>query len=235
MSRETQMNDLGGAYRPAGLADPDARASFITRTYNHVMGAIVAFTLLEIALFRSGAAQTIAQAVSGRWLIVLGAFMLVSWLSSRVAHSVESLPAQYGALALFVAAEALIFAPLMFAANTFAPGAIESAAWVTLAGFAGLTAIAMVTRKDFSFLGSLLYWGGFVALGAIVASLIFGFHLGTWFSVAMVAFAGASILYDTSNVLHHYPEDRHVGAALELFGSVALMLWYVLRLFMSRD
>ena len=43
----------------------------------------------------------------------------------------------------------------------------------------------------------------------------------------------AAILYDTSNVLHHFPEDRYVGAALQLFASVALMFWYVLRLFMS--
>jgi FtsH-binding integral membrane protein len=50
----------------------------------------------------------------------------------------------------------------------------------------------------------------------------------------MVALAGASILYDTSNTLHHYEEDRYVAAALELFASVALMLWYVLRLFLSR-
>ena len=47
--------------------------------------------------------------------------------------------------------------------------------------------------------------------------------------------ASGYILYDTSNVLHHYPEDRYVGAALSLFASVAMMFWYVLRLFMSRD
>ena len=38
----------------------------------------------------------------------------------------------------------------------------------------------------------------------------------------MIAFAGGAILYDTSNVLHHYPQDRHVAAALSLFASVAL-------------
>jgi FtsH-binding integral membrane protein len=67
-----------------------------------------------------------------------------------------------------------------------------------------------------------------------VAGTIFGFALGTYFSVAMVGIAGAAILYDTSNVLHHYPEDRYVAASLELFASVALMLWYILRIFMSR-
>ncbi|HTI99948.1 MAG TPA: Bax inhibitor-1 family protein, partial [Dongiaceae bacterium] len=106
-------------------------------------------------------------------------------------------------------------------------------ATVTFIGFTGLTLIVFLTRKDFSFLRGLLFWGGIVALTAIVGGVLFGFQLGTFFSVAMVALAGAAILYDTSNVLHHYPADRHVAAALELFASVALMFWYVLRLFLS--
>jgi hypothetical protein len=115
----------------------------------------------------------------------------------------------------------------------YAPSMIASAAWVTLLGFGGLTAVVFVTRKDFSFLRGILCWGGIVALVLIAAGVIFGFELGTYFSVAMVAFAGAAILYDTSNVLHHYPEDRYVSAALQLFASVALMFWYVLRLFLA--
>jgi FtsH-binding integral membrane protein len=51
----------------------------------------------------------------------------------------------------------------------------------------------------------------------------------------MVGLAGAAILYDTSNILQRYPEDRYVGAALQLFASVAMMFWYMLRIFMSRD
>ena len=51
----------------------------------------------------------------------------------------------------------------------------------------------------------------------------------------MVGFAGAAVLYDTSNVLHHHAEDRYVAAALELFASVALMFWYVLQLFLSAE
>jgi len=101
---------------------------------------------------------------------------------------------------------------------------------LTLLGFAGLTGIAFYTRKDFSFLHTVLMWGGFAALGLIVAGSVFGFELGTFFSVGMVAFAGAAVLYDTSNVLHHYPVDRYVAAALELFSSVALMFWYILSL-----
>jgi FtsH-binding integral membrane protein len=124
---------------------------------------------------------------------------------------------------------------MLYLAEANAPGAIESAAAVTLLGFAGLTFVAFRTRKDFSFMRGMLMWGGVLALVAIVGAVIFGFELGTWFSVAMVGFAGAAILYDTSNVLHHYPEDRYVAAALALFASVALMFWYILRLFTSRD
>ena len=90
-------------------------------------------------------------------------------------------------------------------------------------------------RKDFSFLGAFLRWAMVLALVAIVGGVLFGFELGTWFSVAMVGLPGAAILYDTSNIIHHFPEDRYVGAALELFASVALMFCYVLSLFLSRD
>ena len=77
--------------------------------------------------------------------------------------------------------------------------------------------------------------GGFVAIGLIVAGTMFGFDLGLAFTGGMIVLACGAILYDTSNVLHHYPVDRHVAASLELFASVALLFWYVLQLFMSRD
>lgn len=223
-------------YQPVAAIGVDARATFINRTYNHLMGAIVLFTLIEVGLFQSGLAQSIAQVLlGGSWLLVLGAFMLVSWFASRISLTSESKGAQYAALGGFVVAESIIFVPMLWLAEQYAPGAIQSAAVVTMVGFAGLTAVAFATRKDFSFLRGMLMWGGVVAMLAIVGGILFGFELGTWFSVAMIGFAGAAILYDTSNVLHHFPENRYVGAALQLFASVAMMFWYVLRMFMSSD
>jgi FtsH-binding integral membrane protein len=214
----------------------DTRAAFLTRTYLHLFAAIIAFVMIEVALFSSGLAETIARTMlSVNWLFILGGFMVVSWIASRAAFSARSTVTQYAALGAFVFAEALIFVPLLYIANFYAPGAIESAATVTLIGFAGLTAVAFLSRKDFSFLGGLLKWGMVLALVAIVAGVIFGFNLGTWFSVGMVGLAGAAILYDTSNIIRRFPEDKHVGAALQLFASVALMFWYVLSLFLSRD
>ncbi|HEY3236884.1 MAG TPA: Bax inhibitor-1 family protein [Polyangiaceae bacterium] len=217
----------------------DSRARFIVRTYNHLFCAILGFAGIEFALFKTGAAYAMAHAMlSTSWLLVLGGFRLVSWLASHAAHTATSKGVQYLALGGFVTAEAIIFVPLLVIANLKAPGAIQSAGIVTMLGFAGLTAVAFTTRKDFSFLGAILRWAFIVALVLIVAGAIFGFQLGTFFSVVMIGLAGAAILYDTSNVLHHFPEDRYVAASLQLFSSVALMFWYVLRLFLqlqSRD
>jgi len=221
--------------QPVALRSEEARAAFITKTYLHLFGAVLAFTLLEMAYFVTGLALPIAMALLGTsWLLVLGGFVVVSWLATRVAHVTESPGAQYAALGAYVIAESIIFVPLLLIAQLEAPGVIQSAAMVTLLGFTGLTVVVFLTRKDFSFLGGLLGWCGVVALLLIVSGVAFGFELGTFFSVAMIALAGGAVLHDTSKVLHHYPEDRYVAAALELFASVALMFWYVLRLFLSR-
>lgn len=225
----------GSVVRPVAEASSEARAVFLLKTYTNLFAALSAFALIEIALFKTGAAETLMRSMVGApWLLIMGAFMLVGWLCSFTAHRVASLPLQYLALAAFVVAEAVIFVPLLYMAETRAPSTISTAAYITFAGFAALTGIAFLTRIDFSFLRAVLMWGGVCALIAIVAAIIFGWQLGTWFAVGMVAFAGAAILYDTSKVLLHYPEDRPVAAALELFGSVALMFWYVLRLLNSR-
>ena len=233
MSKPQETGQMG---MPIGVMGVDARAAFITRTYNHLMGAIVAFTGIELLLFGSGAAERLAatmMSLPGGWMTVLGAFILVGWLAERTALRTESLGSQYAALGAYVVAEAIIFVPMLVYANAIAPGVISSSAIVTLLGFAGLTAVVFTTRKDFSFMSGALRFAGVLALVGIGASLLFGFALGTWFSVAMIGLAGASILYDTSNVLHHYPEDRYVAASLSLFASVALLFWYILQLVMS--
>ena len=224
------------SYTPVSELSTDARASFISKTYSHVAIAILLFTAIEFYLFNSGLVVPLAEwMLSFNWLLVIGAYMLVGWAATHVAHKVESRPLQYLAMVAFVAAKAVLFAPLLLIAALKAPGIIESAVGITLLGTLGLTAVAFITRKDFSFLRGMLVWGGILALVAIVGAVLFGFELGTWFSVAMIGFAGAAVLYDTSNIIHHYPEDRYVGAALALFASIALMFWYVLRLLMSRD
>ena len=229
------MNDNVNYLAPVAEQGVETRSDFIWKCYAHVVGAILAFAAVEVYLFQSGIAERLTPIMLNAWWAVLGGFILVSWGASHIAHKLESKNAQYAAFAALIVAEALIFAPMLYVAAAMNPGIIESAAGVTILGCVGLIAVAMITRKDFSFMRGMMVWGGILAMVAIVGSLIFGFQLGTWFSVAMIGFAGAAVLYDTSNIMHHYPSDRYVAASMALFASIALMFWYILRLFMSRD
>ena len=219
-------------------ARPSERAEFIKKTYLHLAGAVAAFIVVEFVFFALGIAEFLGRFVAGSqfgWLAMLGGFMLLGYLSSSFASKPGDINAQYTGLGIYVLGEAVMFAPMLWIANAFAPGAISSAAVVTLFLFAGLTAVVFTTGKDFSFLGGALKVFGMIALGLIVCSFLFqGLNLGIWFSFAMVAFAGAAILYQTSQVMKRYPTDYYVAASLALFSSVMLLFWYILRIFMSR-
>lgn len=212
------------------------RSSFLMRVYGHLLGAIAVFVLIETWLFQTGLAEGIFESLIGvNWMLVLGGFMVAGWLARGLASRAGGLGTQYLGLLLYVVAQAIIFVPLLYIAEVQAGGGvIGSAALLTALGFTGLTLIVIQTRRDFSFLGGMLRWGGIVALLAIAGGVFLGWNLGTWFSLAMVGLAGAAILYDTSKIIHAWPDDRYVGAALELFASVALMFWYILRLLTAR-
>lgn len=218
-------------------ARPSERAQFIQKTYLHLAGAVAAFIVVEFLLFQTGIADALAKFVFGSrfsWLILMGGFTLLGWFSRSLAAKADSVNTQYAGLGIYVVAQALLFAPLLYLAANFSdPNVIPTAAILTLLMFGGLTAIAFTTKKDFTFLGGILKLGGFVALGLILCSVLFGFTLGLVFSVVMVAFASAAILYDTSKVMHHYSTQHHVAASLELFASVALLFWYILRIVMA--
>jgi len=224
----------------AANAMPADRAQFIRRTYMLLAAAIGAFILVEAFLFASGGAYAIASVIFAGggmgWLLVLGLFMLISFIANKWAVSDTSTALQYLGLGIYVIAEAIIFVPLLFFAMYYASesAVILKAGIVTLGLFLGITATVFLTRSDFSFLGPILSIGGFAALGFIVASILFGFTLGSVFAFLMVAFAGTAILYQTSNILHRFRTDQHVAAAMVLFASVALLFWYILRIFTSR-
>ncbi len=221
---------------PVEMAEASERAAFIRRTYLHLALALMAFAGLETVLIMAGVHLMILSMLTHpySWLLVLGGFAVCGWIARSFAAKAESIGAQYFGLTLYVVAEAIIFLPMIGIALRFAPDVLAPAVVLTAALFLGLTAVVFVTRKDFSFLRGFLMIGGFIALGLIVVSVLAGgFTLGVIFSGAMIVLASASILYDTSNILHHYRTDQHVGAALELFASVALLFWYVLRILMA--
>ncbi len=216
-----------------------SRTTFLRRTYAHLAGAIGLFIAIEAFLLTAipeNSLQSIIGLLTGgrwNWMIVLGAFMGVSWLAESWANSNSSRGMQYMGLGLYTVAEAVIFLPLLYIASRFYPDAIPVAGIMTAIMFGGMTIVTLITKADFSWMGRYLCWAGFLALGLILCSVLFGFNLGIFFTGAMIALASGYILYHTSNVMHRYREDQYVAASLALFASVALLFWYILQFVMS--
>ena len=224
----------------AEQASVDERSRFIRNTYLHLVAALMVFAAIDfiaITLFDQQIGQLTQFVTRGyRWLIFLGGIMAVGYVADKWAHSNTSRSMQYAGLGVYTVAQAVMFLPLLYIASHFAgPSVIPSAGIMTIAIVVGLSAVVFLTKADFSFIRYALGVGFVVAMGLIIASIFIGFDLGTWFSAAMIILAAGSILYSTSNVLHHYNTNQHVAASLALFSSVTLMLWYVIHLFMSFD
>ena len=216
-------------------AEASARSLFLKKTYLHLALAFIVFICVEAMLLNwQPAVELAGKMVSGNnWLIVLLAFMGVSWLANSWATSATSLGKQFAGLYLYVFAEAIIFLPLLLVANAIAPDAIIQTGVLTASLSGGITAYVFLSGKSFSYLGSFLTMASFIALGIIVCSMLFGFQLGLWFSIAMVVFASIAVLYQTGAVIHQYRNDQYVSAALGLFASIALMFWYILQILMA--
>lgn len=221
---------------PVAQALPAERALFIRRTYTHLAGALAAFVGLEYLLLPSPLAKMYMRFLSTSqysWLMILGGFMAAGWLARSMIAKARTRSMQYAGLGVYVVAEALVFIPLLYISVYYSSkDVLPTAALITGGLFTGLSAYAITTRKDFSFLGGILTIGGFVAIGLIVAGTIFGFNLGLVFSGAMVLLAAGAILYDTSKIVRVYNTEDYVGASLQLFASVLLLFWYVLRIVM---
>ena len=215
------------------------RVAFYKKTYAHVAGGVLVFLLFEWLLFQNASIVRFALSMTQgySWLLMLGGFMLITNYAESTVMRTSNRNVQYMGYALYIFAEAFIFIPLLYIAIEYTQGfeLLKQAGIVTLSLFTGISAIVFITKKDFSFLRAGLTIGFFIAIGLILAGVLFGFDLGLWFSVGMCVLAGGSILYQTSNMVHKYGTEDYVPAALGLFASLMLLFWYVIQIFLSRD
>lgn len=223
-------------------APENVRGAFIRKTYLTLFGAILAFALITGALVASGVAEQFVKSVfvsRGAMLGLMVAFIVGGMAAQAMARSRTSPAVQWAGLILYTLLEVVIFLPLLVISETMPQYAGKNlalqAGLCTLLVFGALTFTVVASGKDFSFLRPFLVVLSFAALGLVLASMLLGFSLGLLFVVGMLLLSAGYILYDTSNVLRHYPPGSHVAGALELFASVTLMFYYMLMLFLNQN
>lgn len=90
----------------------------------------------------------------------------------------------------------------------------------TAAIFLGLSAYALTTRKDFSFMGGFLAVGILVAFLAGLAAALFSIPaLSLAISAVFVLLMSGLILYETSNIIHG-GETNYIMATITLFVAI---------------
>jgi FtsH-binding integral membrane protein len=216
-----------------GIQDADQQA-FLVKTYAHLFLGISLFFAFGYLLFTLKVGILVSGMFSNTFMALAGfaLFVLASTTAQSFAMRQSSKPVQYGALTLYAFVEAIFFSPLFLVAVS--TQLLLPAVGITLGIFAALTAVVMITGKDFSFLRSILMYVGFAVFGVIILGFFFpALVTGIGFAAFMIVFAGAYILYDTSRVLRDMDKTNYIGASVSLLASFILLLWYVIRFLLA--
>ena len=100
----------------------------------------------------------------------------------------------------------------------------------TAAIFIGLSAYAVTTRKDFSYMGGFLMVGVLLAFLAGLAAIFFSIPaLSLTVAAAVVLLMSGMILFETSNIIHG-GETNYVMATVSLFVSIFNLFTSLLQL-----
>lgn len=223
-----------------------SRATFLRRVYLLVTGAVVVAAATAAATTTFGAEQgavlqngvtippAIAWSISHPFLtlgLLLGATFGASAVIRRPGLNLIAL---FGLAALmgFVAGPSIWFAQFKASqgqALTSSP--VLHAGVLSVIAFVGLSAYAIVSRRDFSSMGAFLSMGLMVVLGASILNM---FLNASAFSMAISSVAillfGGYVLYDTSRMLRE-GEDDPVPVALSQFLNILNLFLALLRIF----
>ncbi|HQY31331.1 MAG TPA: Bax inhibitor-1 family protein [Thermomicrobiales bacterium] len=211
------------------------RTAFMRKVYLHVAGALVLFLVLQGILQSLPFAETMVDRLSNFWLIVILGMSALGWIASRWTLPGLPLSQQYLGLALYTLGQAIIFMPMIAYIRFYQDDSIlVTGSLLTLALVVGLSMIALDPRTNFSFLRGALFIGFPVSFAIVIGGILLGWNLGMWFSIAMIGLAAGSILYQTDAIVKQSRTDGYVSAALGLFASIMLLLFYVLRLLAGR-
>jgi modulator of FtsH protease len=110
------------------------------------------------------------------------------------------------------------------------PALVLQALAGTAVVFFGLSAYALTTRKDFSFLGGFLMVGLIVAVIAMIANIFLGIPaLSLTISAAVIMIMSGLILFDTSRIING-GETNYIRATVGLYLNIYNLFIHILSL-----
>ena len=206
----------------------EERAQFLQRTYSTLFAGVLGLCVTLWAFQHVPILQQIGYALISNWILYIVAGLGITYAVHAVA---DRYPINLVAYAAYVVFFGIYLGPLVMIAE--GTGLVTQAALLTGIVFTGLTGYVFYTGKDFSFLGGALTVGLFTLVGVGLLGWLFGFSLGIFYPAAAVLLFAGYILYDTSNILHHYPTTAYVTAAIVLFTDVVMLFKNLLILLMQ--
>lgn len=165
------------------------------------------------------------------FLLLMGAVMGAGAVSRRPGVNLGALYGLAGLVGLYIG-PAIFFAQMKASAGTALTSApVLHAFGIAVAGFAGLSAYALTTKRDFSAIGGFLGMGLFVVIGASILNLFLGASvLSLAIASVTVLLFGGFVLYDTQRMLRE-GDLEPVPAALSLYLNFLNLFLALLRIF----
>ena len=234
-NRSSGENPFAYSSQPMTVAQGsvEARMEFIRKTYSLFLAGILMALVAGTICLQVPAVGNLAVTILSQPIIAIVLLFGLS-MGAQAVSRIEGL--NYAALFGFTAFIGFLFAPILAMYEVRAPGIVAQAAGLTAITFSALTAYAFITKKDFSFLGGMLFVGMILLIGGGLANVFFFKSSGASYYMAWVTlfiFAGY-VLYDTSQIIHRYDAKGYVSAALSLFLDFFNMFMAILRILGGR-
>ncbi|WP_280545801.1 MULTISPECIES: Bax inhibitor-1/YccA family protein [unclassified Halomonas] len=204
------------AYQDTQMTRQQTQAVGTSKVLRNTYG-LLAMTLLFSAV-TAGAAMSMGIERMNILVFFIGAYGLM-FLVHKTANSALGLLSTFA----FTGFMGFTLGPILSAYLTLPNGAqlIMTALGMTGVTFVGLSVVALITRKDFSFLANFLMAGAIVLIIAMVAGIFLQIPaLSLMVSAGFVLFASAAILYQTSEIIHRAGETNYILATITLYVSI---------------
>lgn len=194
-------------------ASEETRFNFIRLTYVLFMAGILTAIVSGAICLNVEPVLAIALGILRMPILAFGLIIGGSIAAQALARK-EGI--NYLALFGFTGLMGFLFAPVI---AMYAPSVVGQAAFLTCAIFGSLTAYVFITRKNFSFMGGMLFIGMIGMILAVAANMFFfkDTNISYWISWGILFLSSGFVLYQTSNLIHEYRENEYCAAALGLF------------------